>query len=55
MCAADELYACKTSFVGSIGVVGNSFGFVEVMKRIGVERRLAAAGTPPRCSTSFCS
>lgn len=45
MCAADELYACRTSLVGSIGVVGNSFGFVDVLKRLGVERRIAVAGT----------
>ena len=44
MCAADELYACRTSLVGSIGVVGNSFGFVDVLKRVGVERRIAVAG-----------
>lgn len=44
MCAADELYACNTSLVGSIGVVGNSFGVVQAMKWLGVERRLAHAG-----------
>jgi ClpP class serine protease len=44
MCAADELYACRTSLVGSIGVVGNSFGFVDVLKKLGVERRIAVAG-----------
>lgn len=61
MCAADELYACNTSLVGSIGVVGNSFGVVDAMKRLGVERRLAHAGTrsprhaflPSRRSTSW--
>jgi len=42
--AADEIYADKASIVGSIGVLMNSFGFVEAMKKIGVERRLYTAG-----------
>ncbi len=43
-CGADEIYADKTSIVGSIGVVLSSFGFVDTMKKLGVERRLYAAG-----------
>ncbi|VAW97129.1 Periplasmic serine proteases (ClpP class) [hydrothermal vent metagenome] len=42
--AADEIYADKASMVGSIGVVMNSFGFVDTMKKLGVERRLYTAG-----------
>lgn len=42
--AADEIYADKASIVGSIGVVMGSFGFVDAMKKIGVERRLLTAG-----------
>lgn len=42
--AVDEIYADKTSLVGSIGVKIDSFGFVEGMQKIGVERRLYAAG-----------
>jgi len=42
--AADEIYADKASIVGSIGVLMNGFGFVETMKKIGVERRLITAG-----------
>lgn len=42
--AADEIYADKASIVGSIGVLMNSFGFVEAMKKVGVERRLITAG-----------
>jgi protease-4 len=42
--AADEIYADKASLVGSIGVVMNSFGFVESMEKLGVERRLYTAG-----------
>lgn len=42
--AADEIYADKTSLVGSIGVKIDSFGFVEAMNKVGVERRLYTAG-----------
>jgi protease-4 len=42
--AADRIYADKASMVGSIGVLLNGFGFVEAMERVGVERRLLAAG-----------
>lgn len=42
--AADEIYADKASIVGSIGVLMNSFGFVDAMKKLGVERRLYTAG-----------
>ena len=43
-CAADEIYAHPTSFVGSIGVVSQSFGLEGLLQRIGVERRLYTAG-----------
>jgi len=42
--AADEIYADKASIVGSIGVLMNGFGFVDTMKKLGVERRLFTAG-----------
>lgn len=42
--AVDAIYADKTSLVGSIGVKIDSFGFVEGMQKIGVERRLYTAG-----------
>lgn len=42
--ATDEIYADQTSIVGSIGVKIDSFGFVEGMQKIGVERRAYAAG-----------
>ncbi|WP_396586312.1 signal peptide peptidase SppA [Bermanella sp. R86510] len=42
--AADEIYADKASLVGSIGVVGSGFGFVDAMKKLGVERRQFTAG-----------
>ncbi len=43
-CAADEIYADESSIVGSIGVVASSFGFVELMEKFGVERRLHTQG-----------
>jgi protease IV len=42
--AADEIYADKASLVGSIGVISPGFGFTEVMKKIGVERRVYSSG-----------
>jgi len=42
--AADEIYVNKSSIVGSIGVRMDSFGFVDTLKKIGVERRLYTAG-----------
>jgi protease-4 len=42
--AADKIYADRSSIVGSIGVLMNGFGFVDTMKRLGVERRLLTAG-----------
>ncbi|MEU6132581.1 S49 family peptidase [Saccharopolyspora sp. NPDC047091] len=43
-CAADEIYAHRTSMVGSIGVVSASFGLDGLLERIGVQRRLYTAG-----------
>ncbi len=42
--AADNIYANKASIVGSIGVRMDSFGFVEALDKLGVERRLLTAG-----------
>jgi len=43
-CAADEIICDISSIVGSIGVVGGSFGFPKLMERLGIERRLYTAG-----------
>ena len=43
-CAGDEVHADATSILGSIGVVSASFGFPELLNRIGVERRLYTTG-----------
>jgi signal peptide peptidase SppA len=43
-CAGDEIFCDPSSILGSIGVVGGTFGFQELIKRIGIERRLYTAG-----------
>src|ERR1700720_1495308 len=43
-CAGDEIFCDPSSILGSIGVVGSSFGFQELIKKVGVERRLYTAG-----------
>ena len=42
--AADEIYVSRSSLVGSIGVLMNGFGVVDLMDKIGVERRLVTSG-----------
>ncbi|MGO4437609.1 S49 family peptidase [Rhizobium sp. RAF56] len=42
--AGDEIIADATSIVGSIGVVSGGFGFPELLKKLGVERRVYTAG-----------
>jgi signal peptide peptidase SppA len=43
-CAGNEIFVDPSSILGSIGVVGGSFGFEGLIKKIGVERRLYTAG-----------
>src|SRR5258707_15831412 len=43
-CAADEIFCDPSSIVGSIGVVGGSFGFPKLMDKLGGERRLYVSG-----------
>lgn len=43
-CAGDEIFCDPSSILGSIGVVGGTFGFQEAIKRLGIERRLYTAG-----------
>jgi signal peptide peptidase SppA len=42
--SADEIYADRSSIVGSIGVLAAGFGFVDAMNRLGIERRVYTAG-----------
>src|SRR5689334_24834896 len=44
-CAGDEIFCDPSSILGSIGVVGGSFGMTELIKKVGVERRLYTAGS----------
>ncbi|MEN3378739.1 MAG: hypothetical protein V7604_4094 [Hyphomicrobiales bacterium] len=43
-CAADEIVADPSSIVGSIGVIGATFGFDRLIEKIGVERRIYTSG-----------
>jgi signal peptide peptidase SppA len=43
-CAADEIICDPSSIIGSIGVVGGSFGFAKLMEKLGIERRLYTSG-----------
>lgn len=43
-CAGDEIICDPSSILGSIGVVGGSFGFQEAIRRLGIERRLYTSG-----------
>ena len=43
-CAGDEIYANSSSIIGSIGVISASFGFKDLIHKIGVQRRVYTAG-----------
>lgn len=43
--AAENIYSEQASLVGSIGVISSSFGFSEVINKLGVERRVITSGT----------
>ena len=43
-CASDEIYIDTNTILGSIGVISPGFGFVELIKKIGVERRVYTSG-----------
>ncbi len=43
-CAADEIVCDPSSIVGSIGVVGATFGAHEAIRKLGIERRVYTAG-----------
>ena len=44
-CAADEIIADPSSITGSIGVISSNFGLEELAAKLGIERRLATAGS----------
>ncbi len=43
-CAGDEIFANASSIIGSIGVIYSSFGFKDLIQKIGVQRRVYTAG-----------
>ena len=43
--ASDKIFVNPSSLIGSIGVIMEGFGFVDIMQKVGVERRLITAGT----------
>lgn len=43
-CAGNEIFCDPSSIVGSIGVVGGSFGFDGLIAKLGIERRLYTSG-----------
>src|SRR5438132_12400628 len=43
-CAGDEIFCDPSSILGSIGVVGSSFGFPKLMEKLGIDRRLYVSG-----------
>ena len=43
-CAGDEIFCDSSSILGSIGVIGGTFGFQDLIKKIGIERRIYTSG-----------
>ena len=43
-CAGDEIYANSSSIIGSIGVIYSSFGLQDLIKKVGIQRRVYTAG-----------
>ena len=43
--SADEVFADRASLVGSIGVISAGFGFVDLLEKLGLERRVFTAGS----------
>jgi signal peptide peptidase SppA len=43
-CIGDEIYASKSSIIGSIGVISSGFGFHKAIEKLGIERRIYAQG-----------
>ncbi|AZL15400.1 signal peptide peptidase SppA [Rickettsiales endosymbiont of Stachyamoeba lipophora] len=43
-CAGDRIYTANNAIIGSIGVISSGFGFTELIKKIGIERRVYTQG-----------
>jgi serine protease SohB len=52
-CAGDDIWVDESSILGSIGVIFSSFGFPELMKRQGIERRVVTAGRSKSLADPF--
>lgn len=52
-CAGDDIWVDDSSIVGSIGVIFAGFGFPELMKRQGIERRVVTAGRSKALADPF--
>jgi protease IV len=50
---ADEIYVNRSTITGSIGVIMKNFGYVDIMKKVGVERRVFTAGKNKNRMDSF--
>jgi ClpP class serine protease len=44
-CAGDEIYASKSSIIGSIGVISAGFGLHKAIEKLGIERRIYTQGS----------
>ena len=42
--SADEIFAEKSSIIGSIGVISSGFGFANAIEKLGIERRIYTSG-----------
>ena len=43
-CCSKEIYASRSSIIGSIGVISSGFGFVDAIKKLGIKRRVITQG-----------
>jgi signal peptide peptidase SppA len=53
LCSGKKMYASEMSILGSIGVVSSGFGFVEAIKKLGIERRVTTQGKSKSISDPF--
>lgn len=53
LCSGKKMYASNMSVLGSIGVVSSGFGFVDAIKKLGIERRVTAQGKSKSINDPF--
>ncbi len=54
-CAGDEIYASKSSIIGSIGVISSGFGLQKAIEKLGIERRIYTQGENKSILDPFCA